>query len=149
VASVASDAVQIASWTVGSTIAATVTARCYRRRSASIGMVPRYRRYWLLWLAITVGAFTVPAVGPAVAKQTAAKQTAAKQTAAWTTVLALGYALMAVMGRSTHLAILAGMLGATSAVLTAVSAPAATADVTCGFILVIAGLAARGADHAP
>jgi hypothetical protein len=110
-------------------------------------MVPRYRRYWLLWLAITVGAFTVPAVGPAVAKQTAAKQTAAKQTAAkqtaakqtaakqtaaWTTVLALGYALMAVMGRSTHLAILAGMLGATSAVLTAVSAPAATADVTCG-----------------
>jgi hypothetical protein len=138
VATMASGTIQIGWWTAGLTSAALLTARFYRRRSASLGMVPRYRRYWLLWLAVTLGAFAVPAVAPAVAKPAAA----------WI-VISLGYGVVAAMGRSTRLAVLAGMLAAASAVQLAVSATSATTDVACGCILIVGGLVARKAGGGP
>jgi hypothetical protein len=126
-------------WRTGSlTAAATLTARFYRRRSSSLGMVPKYRRYWLLWLAITFGAFAVPAIAPA----------GAKAAGAWL-VISVGYAVAAAIARSARLAALSVMLGGASAVLVSVSATTATGDVVCGLILIAGGLAARRADHVP
>jgi hypothetical protein len=130
--------IQIAWWTGSLTAAATLTARFYRRRSTSLGMVPKYRRYWLLWLAITFGAFVVPAIAPA----------GAKAAVAWL-VISVGYAVAAAIARSARLAALSVMLGGASAVLVSVSATTATGDVVCGLILIVGGLAARRADHVP
>lgn len=135
--SLANDAVQVAWWAGAIAAAMALTARFYRRRSSALGVVPKHRRYWLLWVLITVGAFGGPIVAPA----------PAKAAAAWI-VVALGYAVAAGMGRSARLAVLAGTLGLVSAVVVAVSAPAMTANLACGVVLIGSGLAAHAAESA-
>ncbi len=134
VVSLTNDVLQMAWWVAAVAVALLFTARFYQRRAVSLSVVAKHRRYWVLWLLIAAGAFAAPILAPA----------GAEAPAAWI-VLAVGYLAAAGMGRSVRLAVLAAMLGATSAIVALSSATAFSADVACGCVVFGCGLAARGA----
>jgi hypothetical protein len=138
VANLGNGAVQIAWWVLALGGAATLTARFYRCRSTALGAVANHRRYWVLWLAITVAVFGSMSIVPV----------AARAEGPWILV-ALGYGLAGTMARSARLAVLTMMLGCAAGAAVALTASATVVDLACGLILVGSGLAARRAEHGP
>lgn len=119
-------------WPVALVSAMVVTARFYRRRSVDLGAVPRYRRYWALWLPITAGAFVLPALVPA----------RAAPVTAWLLV-AVGYLIMAGLARSARMGITGGLIAGVGVAGVTLAAPAVASDLLCGLILMASGLSAR------